>query len=115
LAGDVRELKNAIERSLVLSRGEEIGCERFAGRGVAWHARCAKGGDDGEDLGLKEKDFREAKRKFEIAYLFATAWRASVEYFADGGDDWAAPAKFAGAASRTGIRRPGQEIPEEEE
>jgi DNA-binding NtrC family response regulator len=67
--GNVRELKNAIERSLVLSRGEEIGASDLPEEVLHGAPVVPKGGDDGDDLGLKEKDFREAKRKFEIAYL----------------------------------------------
>lgn len=71
--GNVRELKNAIERSLILARGESITAEdlpaeirsgdpavRIAGTGAA--AGPA-------DAALADKDFREAKRKFEIAYF----------------------------------------------
>lgn len=67
--GNVRELKNALERSMVLSRGEEIGLsdlpEEVAQGEAAFH-----GNVDGEEgFWLEEKDFREAKRKFEVAYL----------------------------------------------
>jgi DNA-binding NtrC family response regulator len=67
--GNVRELKNALERSLVLVRGEEIGVadlpdEVRTGEGLT--AGPARHVQDGV---LSEKDFREAKRKFEVAYL----------------------------------------------
>ncbi len=67
--GNVRELKNALERSLVLAPGETIGPNELPeevreGSGVAGLARAAGG-----DSFLAESDFREAKRKFEIAYL----------------------------------------------
>src|SRR6201993_4250081 len=67
--GNVRELKNAIERSLVLSRGEEIAASDLPEEVLHGAPVVPKSGADGDDLGLKEKDFREAKRKFEIAYL----------------------------------------------
>ncbi len=70
--GNLRELKNALERSLILARGEEIGLadlpeEIVSGQpltpitGKAWGTAA--------DAPLSEPDFREAKRKFEIAYL----------------------------------------------
>src|SRR6266852_2700531 len=70
--GNLRELKNALERSLILARGEEIGLadlpeEIVSGQpltaltGKAWGAAAG--------APLSEPDFREAKRKFEIAYL----------------------------------------------
>ncbi len=66
--GNVRELKNALERSLVLCRGEEIAVgdlpeEVASGETLSLKAASA------HDNGLGEKDFREAKRKFEVAYL----------------------------------------------
>ncbi len=66
--GNVRELKNALERSLVLCRGEEIAVgdlpeEVASGEALSLKAASA------HDNGLGEKDFREAKRKFEVAYL----------------------------------------------
>src|SRR5690349_15678903 len=67
--GNVRELKNAIERSLVLSRGEEIGAADLPEEVLHSAPVVSRSGADGDDLGLREKDFREAKRKFEIAYL----------------------------------------------
>ncbi|HEV2490565.1 MAG TPA: sigma-54 dependent transcriptional regulator [Candidatus Acidoferrales bacterium] len=67
--GNVRELKNALERSLVLSSGDMIRVEdlpeeiRRGGNSQA--GRSASSPD--EILG--ETDFRDAKRKFEIAFL----------------------------------------------
>ena len=71
--GNVRELKNALERSLILARGETImpddlppevrtGEPTVRGRSHAAGATPA-------DAALADKDFREAKRKFEIAYF----------------------------------------------
>jgi DNA-binding NtrC family response regulator len=67
--GNVRELKNALERSLVLCRGDEIGVEDLPQEvrdgETAPHRNSAGVGENG----FSEKDFREAKRKFEVAYL----------------------------------------------
>jgi DNA-binding NtrC family response regulator len=67
--GNVRELRNVLEGALVLCRRDEIGAadlpqevrENRAGAGAP-QARAA-------DSFLTEADFREARRKFEIAYL----------------------------------------------
>jgi DNA-binding NtrC family response regulator len=67
--GNVRELKNALERSLVLCRGEEIGVEDLPAEVVSGEAISVKHGGEEEDHGMGEPDFREAKRKFEVAYL----------------------------------------------
>jgi DNA-binding NtrC family response regulator len=67
--GNVRELKNALERSLVLCRSEEIGVSDLPGE-VA-HGESLGNTHSGSDStnGFSERDFREAKRKFEVAYL----------------------------------------------
>ncbi len=67
--GNVRELKNALERSLVFARGEEIAredlpAEIISGAGVTRTTRAGA-----EDESLSEPDFRDAKRKFEVAYI----------------------------------------------
>ena len=67
--GNVRELKNALERCAVLARGEEIGLadlpeEIRSGVPAAPGRTAAAGGQF-----LAEGDFREAKRKFEVAFL----------------------------------------------
>jgi len=67
--GNVRELKNAVERSLVLARGEEISAADLPDEVRTGESLRAKPGRDGHDTTMSEKDFREAKRKFEIAYL----------------------------------------------
>jgi len=67
--GNVRELRNALERALVLCRGDEIGAadlpEEVRNNAAAVGAPRNAAGDSL----LSEADFREAKRKFEIAYL----------------------------------------------
>jgi two-component system nitrogen regulation response regulator NtrX len=67
--GNVRELKNALERSLVLCRGEEIGVEDLPQEVVSGEAAPHRNSDGANETGFSEKDFREAKRKFEVAYL----------------------------------------------
>ncbi|HXX18349.1 MAG TPA: sigma-54 dependent transcriptional regulator [Candidatus Acidoferrum sp.] len=67
--GNVRELRNALERSLVLCRTDEIVAadlpeEVRNGRGAIGTLPPGAG-----DSLLSDADFREAKRKFEIAYL----------------------------------------------
>ncbi len=67
--GNIRELKNALERSLVLARGEEIAVADLPEEVVAGKPTASRRHANGADIGLSEPDFREAKRKFEIAYL----------------------------------------------
>jgi two-component system nitrogen regulation response regulator NtrX len=67
--GNIRELRNALERAVVLSKGEAIGVSDLPeevrnGVGAVVASRNAGG-----DSYLAEANFREAKRKFEIAYL----------------------------------------------
>ncbi|HET7105182.1 MAG TPA: sigma-54 dependent transcriptional regulator [Candidatus Acidoferrum sp.] len=113
--GNVRELKNAIERSLVLSRGEEIGASDLPEEVLNCVSVVPRAGDDGDELGLKEKDFREAKRKFEIAYLLRQLgvhrWNISRTAATIGLHRQSLQERLR----ELGIRRPGQEIPEEEE
>jgi DNA-binding NtrC family response regulator len=113
--GNVRELKNAIERSLVLSRGEEIAASDLPEEVLHGAPVVPKSGADGDDLGLKEKDFREAKRKFEIAYLLRQLgvhrWNISRTAATIGLHRQSLQERLR----ELGIRRPGQEIPEEEE
>jgi DNA-binding NtrC family response regulator len=113
--GNVRELKNAIERSMVLSRGEEIGASDLPEEVLNGTPVVPRGGADGDDLGLKEKDFREAKRRFEIAYLLRQLgvhrWNISRTAATIGLHRQSLQERLR----ELGIRRPGQEIPEEEE
>jgi len=67
--GNIRELRNVLERALVLAKGSEIEVgdlpeEIRSGRAVFSVSR-----EEGTNSFLAEADFREAKRKFEIAYL----------------------------------------------
>jgi len=113
--GNVRELKNAIERSLVLSRGEEIAAGDLPEEVLHGTPVVPKNGADGDDLGLKERDFREAKRKFEIAYLLRQLgvhrWNISRTAATIGLHRQSLQERLR----ELGIRRPGQEIPEEDE
>src|SRR2546422_8322784 len=67
--GNVRELKNALERSLVLSRGDEIGIDDLPAEVVHGEALSHKQNNGGPDRGVGERDFREAKRQFEVTDL----------------------------------------------
>ncbi len=71
--GNVRELKNALERSLILARGENIQPEDLPAEvrtgDPAVRSNAAVAGVSPADAALADKDFREAKRKFEIAYF----------------------------------------------
>jgi DNA-binding NtrC family response regulator len=66
--GNIRELRNALERTLVLASDEEIAAEDLPEE-IRKGTGAIAARDAGEDSFLSEADFREAKRKFEIAYL----------------------------------------------
>jgi DNA-binding NtrC family response regulator len=70
--GNVRELRNALERALVLCEGGEIRAADFpedVRSGADGRVGRQAAGEDGASAFLSAGDFREAKRKFEIAYL----------------------------------------------
>jgi DNA-binding NtrC family response regulator len=73
--GNVRELRNALERALVLSRGDEITAADLPQEVRDNTSRAgaprlpAVAGDGAGNSFLGESDFREAKRRFEVAYL----------------------------------------------
>jgi len=112
--GNVRELKNALERSLVLCRGEEIGVEDLPREVVSGEAAPHKNSDGGGENGFGEKDFREAKRKFEVAYLTKQLaehrWNVSRTAATIGLHRQSLQEKLR----ELGIRRPGREPLEEE-
>jgi DNA-binding NtrC family response regulator len=112
--GNIRELKNAIERALVLSRGDELLPSDLPEEVLHGVALLPKGAD-GEDIGLRERDFREAKRKFEVAFLLrqlgSHRWNISRTAATIGLHRQSLQERLR----ELGIRRPGQEIPEEEE
>jgi DNA-binding NtrC family response regulator len=112
--GNVRELKNALERSLVLCRGEEIGVEDLPQEVVSGEAAPHKNSDGANENGFGEKDFREAKRKFEVAYitkqLVEHRWNVSKTAATIGLHRQSLQEKLR----ELGIRRPGRELPEED-
>jgi DNA-binding NtrC family response regulator len=112
--GNVRELKNALERSLVLSRGDEIGVEDLPGEVVHGEMSLHKHSGDEQDNGIGERDFREAKRKFEVAYLTkqltSHRWNVSRTAATIGLHRQSLQEKLR----ELGIRRPGREPVEEE-
>src|ERR1700731_1320483 len=113
--GNVRELKNALERSLVLCRGDEIGVLDLPEEVATGQALVQKHSGDGQGNGLAEKDFREAKRKFEVAYLTKQLadhrWNVSRTAATIGLHRQSLQEKLRG----WGIRRPGREPLQEEE
>lgn len=112
--GNVRELKNVLERSLVLSRGEEIGVRDLPEEVVRGEAAFHKNWDGAHDNGFGEKDFREAKRKFEVAYLTKQLaehrWNVSRTAATIGLHRQSLQEKLR----ELNIRRPGREPVEEE-
>src|SRR5712692_3618013 len=112
--GNVRELKNALERSLVLSRGDEIGVDDLPAEVVHGEALSHRQNHGGPDHGIGERDFREAKRKFEVAYLTKQLsehrWNVSRTAATIGLHRQSLQEKLR----ELGIRRPGREPLEEE-
>jgi two-component system nitrogen regulation response regulator NtrX len=112
--GNVRELKNALERSLVLCRGDEIGVADLPEEVAVGEALVGKASSDGTDVGLGENDFREAKHKFEVAYLtkqlVSHRWNVSRTAATIGLHRQSLQEKLR----ELGIRRPGREPVEEE-
>jgi two-component system, NtrC family, nitrogen regulation response regulator NtrX len=112
--GNVRELKNALERSMVLARSEEIGVEDLPQEVVSGELPAHKNSGSANENGFGEKDFREAKRKFEVAYLTRQLaehrWNVSKTAATIGLHRQSLQEKLR----ELGIRRPGRELPEEE-
>jgi DNA-binding NtrC family response regulator len=113
--GNIRELKNAVERGIVLARGEELDVDDLPEEVVKGAPVLPKSGEDRTDHGLGEKDFREAKRKFEIAYLrrqlAAHRWNISRTAATIGLHRQSLQERLR----ELGIRRPGQELSEGDE
>jgi DNA-binding NtrC family response regulator len=107
---NIRELKNAIERALVLCRGEELGVGDLPEEVVKGSPLLPKSGEERADLGMSESDFREAKRKFEIAYLrrqlASHRWNISRTAASIGLHRQSLQERLR----ELGIRRPGQEL-----
>jgi transcriptional regulator with PAS, ATPase and Fis domain len=112
--GNVRELKNALERSLVLCRGDEIGVADLPEEVAAGEALVGRASEGGTDVGLGENDFREAKHKFEVAYLTkqltSHRWNVSRTAATIGLHRQSLQEKLR----ELGIRRPGREPVEDE-
>jgi two-component system, NtrC family, nitrogen regulation response regulator NtrX len=111
--GNVRELKNALERSLVLCKGDEIGIDDLPGEVARGESILRKAEGNGADVGLGENDFREAKHKFEVAYLtkqlVSHRWNVSRTAATIGLHRQSLQEKLR----ELGIRRPGREPIEE--
>ena len=111
--GNVRELKNALERSLVMCRGEEIAVGDLPDE-VATGKPLTRNHPLNGDAGMSEHDFREAKRKFEIAWitkeLLSHQWNISRTAATIGLHRQSLQEKLR----ELGIRRPGRELVEED-
>ncbi len=112
--GNLRELKNALERALILARGEEIGPadlpeEILSGQPVT--SLAGRSHPAGSNALLSEPDFREAKRKFEVAYLSRKLeehrWNVSRTAAAVGLHRQSLQEKLR----ELGIHRPGKQYP----
>jgi DNA-binding NtrC family response regulator len=66
--GNIRELRNALERTLVLSEGTEIRATDLPEEIRLGTGEIASR-DDAANSFLSESDFREAKHQFEVAYF----------------------------------------------
>jgi DNA-binding NtrC family response regulator len=113
--GNVRELKNALERALVLSSEELIRADDLPGE-VINGAPVRKVDLEGrEGFGMIERDFREAKRKFEVAWLTMQLtshhWNVSRTAATIGLHRQSLQEKLR----ELGIRRPGREAADGEE
>jgi DNA-binding NtrC family response regulator len=110
--GNVRELKNALERSLVMCRSSEIAVSDLPAEVVSGEPLVQKSG--GEDAGMSERDFREAKRRFEVAWitkeLVSHRWNVSRTAVTIGLHRQSLQEKLR----ELGIRRPGREAMEED-
>src|SRR5947207_547058 len=67
--GNVRELKNALERSVVMSRNDDIAVTDLPSEVASGQPLTRKKGSVGDGDGMSERDFREAKRRFEVAWI----------------------------------------------
>jgi DNA-binding NtrC family response regulator len=112
--GNVRELKNALERSVVLSRSEELAVGDLPSEVATGEPLTRKEAASNGDAGMSERDFREAKRKFEIAWitkeLAAHRWNVSRTAVTIGLHRQSLQEKLR----ELGIRRPGREAIEDD-
>jgi DNA-binding NtrC family response regulator len=114
--GNVRELKNALERSAVMCRSEEITLGDLPEEVESGEPLTRKDGVAGNNFAMSERDFREAKRKFETAWitkeLVSHRWNVSRTAATIGLHRQSLQEKLR----ELGIRRPGsQAIREEQE
>jgi DNA-binding NtrC family response regulator len=113
--GNIRELKNAMERSLVLTRKDVLDVADLPEEVASGTPLLEKTAGAACDPGMQEADFRDAKRKFEIAYLqkqlLAHRWNISRTASTIGLHRQSLQERLR----ELGIRRPGQELPEAEE
>ena len=113
--GNIRELKNAMERSLVLARKDVIDVADLPEEVASGTPLLEKNSEGAGDPGMQEADFRDAKRKFEIAYLqkqlLAHRWNISRTAATIGLHRQSLQERLR----ELGIRRPGQEVPEGDE
>jgi DNA-binding NtrC family response regulator len=111
--GNVRELKNALERSLVMCRGDEILASDLPEEVVSGRPLTRKGA--GDEAGMSDRDFREAKRKFEVAWitkeLASHRWNVSRTAATIGLHRQSLQEKLR----ELGIRRPGRELADDDE
>jgi len=112
--GNVRELKNAIERSMVLTPGGQIDAKDLPEEVVTGKPITQKDSNGHVDTGMSERDFREAKRKFEVAWitkqLASHRWNVSRTAATIGLHRQSLQEKLR----ELGIRRPGREPMEDE-
>jgi DNA-binding NtrC family response regulator len=108
--GNVRELKNALERGVVMCRGEEIELGDLPAEVATGQTLMSKDGAGHEDAGMGERDFREAKRKFEMAWitkeLVSHRWNVSRTAATIGLHRQSLQEKLR----ELGIQRPGREL-----
>jgi DNA-binding NtrC family response regulator len=112
--GNVRELKNALERSVVMCRGEEIALSDLPREVASGEPLTRRNSAGGDDAGMNERDFREGKRKFEIAWitkeLVSHRWNVSRTAATIGLHRQSLQEKLR----ELRIRRPGREAMEED-
>src|SRR5260221_9109662 len=112
--GNVRELKNALERSVVMALGEYIEVTDLPSEVATGRPLTSKESAGNVDAGMTDRDFREAKRKFEIAWitkeLVSHRWNVSRTAVTIGLHRQSLQEKLR----ELGIRRPGREAEDEE-
>src|ERR1051326_4335788 len=113
--GNVRELKNALERSAVMCRGEEILLSDLPAEVASGQPLTRRENTNGYGGGMNERDFRDAKRKFEVAWitkeLVSHRWNVSRTAATIGLHRQSLQEKLR----ELGIRRPGRELEEDAE